>query len=245
MTFREAQEAVKAYLHYDGASDAIKARLDVLVPTALNNARLWAERKNDWAYSLVSKQYVKVEPAYGGLLTRAAFTPEAALDPENTSWTSLKSLTAAYSVNDDGSFTPLMIRPLGAVQRLAISRRDRHVHYIDDQPLEVGDESPFVTVASARISLVPAPIADTLVAVEGFAWLSSYLEDNQTDFLLQYVPDILIWKAVLDCNYVVQIFVPRQDGNVGLPTNMLSDAWDSAVEWDSYMHQQGINYQLG
>jgi hypothetical protein len=244
MTFLEAQDAVKAYLHYDTASVSIQAKLDSLVPMALNNARLWAERQHNWAYSFVSC-WIKVSALGLGDL-HAGYPERVDVDNEEfAAFLKMRSVTAAFLENADGTLTPLMLRPLGAVQRLKIQKKDLQV----DDPFwpETEDDgvfnTPFLTITGKQLGIRPKTACN--VQVEGYRWLAAYSEFTDTDFLLEYVPDVLIWKALIDCNYITHTFVNRQDGNVGMPTQMLQDAWESAMNWDHYQHEAGINYQLG
>jgi hypothetical protein len=244
MTYEQAQDAIKFYLHYDGADPATKARLDGAIPNALNNARLWAERKHDWAYSYRELWYrVGAETGcslFEGQLTRAALDE----DPLPTA-SKLKSVAAAYLENSDASLSPLMVRPLGAVQRLKIQKRDLDVEdpFWPESTDEEYPTTPYLTVNGLNAALLPKTTA--VVRLDGYMWMPAYTEQDQEDFFLTYVPDVLIWKATIDCNYIAQVFVNRQEGNVGVPTSMLQDAWESAMEWDNFQHQKGINYQLG
>jgi hypothetical protein len=261
MTFLEAIESVKMYLHYDTADTAIQARLDVMIPRALNNARLWAERKHHWEMSKGSV-YARANAASGYAVdTQRSFLLLSEIDPpvddagepltDTRQFYPMKSLLAVHEQNTDGTWTQYMLRLEGASQRLALQRRDLQIEMQDWPRTEnFGQyDSPYFTVNGTAVYVKPE--RDAVLRLDGFLWMPTYisgfsdLTDAYEDFFLKYVPDVLIWKAVIDCNYITQTFVPRQDGNVGMPKDMLADAWDSAMDWDSYMHQQGINYQLG
>jgi hypothetical protein len=250
MTYDEAVQSVQGYLQYDTASADIKARLDVAVPRALNNARLWAERKHNWAYSHVKTWLVLDANGDGSFLHgySSLALAQAGGDPS----VRVKSATAAARYNtSDGTYTKLMIRPLGAVQRLELQQEDLKAYDLEAPPVTADSfyRGPYITVEGEQISIVEPEAC--IVMVHGYVWQSNYITDGVEvagtfeDFFLKYVPDVLIWKAVIDCNYIASIFVNRQDGNVGVPLPMLQDAWDSAMEWDHYQHQYGINYQLG
>lgn len=249
MNLLEAIDSVKMYLHYDGADNAIKARLDVMIPRALNNARVWAERKHTWAMSHVSLWY-RV-PADTAANLYQGVVDVADVDDVGATRYKMRSVTAAFLQNTDASLTPLLIRPLGAVQRLRLQRDDLQTELSlwPERETDYNYEKPYVTVNGTSVAVVPATAC--VLKLEGFKWMEHYPDQNTTnpedvtDFFLEYLPDVLIWKAVIDCNYITQTFVNRQDGNVGVPKDMLADAWDSAIDWDAFQHQHGINYQLG
>lgn len=244
MNFLDVQNAVRGYHSYDAQSVATKARLDVAVPVAVNNARLWAERKNNWAYSFTSAWFA-VDAASGASLLDGFSTYESMLVETPVSDVQMRSVQAVFNRNDDGSYTPLLLRPLGAAQRLTLQRDELRPVYTDFPPTAPGEacHSPYATVHGTVLNVLPATART--VKVEGYRWMANYVDNNDSDFFLTYVPDVIIWKAVLDCNFITQIFVPRQDGNVGAPKDMLAEAWDSAMDWDAHQHQGGINYELG
>lgn len=256
MKLWEVIQSVKDILQYDAADAAIQARLDRAIPKALNQARIWAERKNDWAMSHGSLWY-QVSAANGNRANLQAgyFSREDLVtvpDPDVRTTYKMKSVTGVFMELNDGTLRQVMIRPTMALQRLELQEQElRSPWWTVDQPII--QEPPTTTVFSIHggfLTMDPG-VDGQIIRVDGFKWMPVYSGDfspemnDYEDFFLEHCTDMLIWKAVLDCNYITQTFVNRQEGNVGTPTGMLEEAYDSALDWDRYQHQSGINYQLG
>jgi hypothetical protein len=57
--------------------------------------------------------------------------------------------------------------------------------------------------------------------------------DNNSDFILQFGDDFLMWDACVRLNPLVKEYVPRQEGNVPAPTNERDAAWQDLIAWDA------------
>lgn len=57
--------------------------------------------------------------------------------------------------------------------------------------------------------------------------------DNNSDFMLQFGDDFLMWDSCVRLNPLVKEFVPRQQGNVPAPTDERDQAWQDLVTWDA------------
>jgi hypothetical protein len=57
--------------------------------------------------------------------------------------------------------------------------------------------------------------------------------DSNTDFLLQFGDDYLMWDSCVRLNPLVKEFVPRQEGNVPAPTDERDQAWQDLITWDA------------
>jgi hypothetical protein len=57
--------------------------------------------------------------------------------------------------------------------------------------------------------------------------------DNNTDFMLQFGDDFLMWDSCVRLNPLVKEFVPRQEGNVPTPTDARDQAWQDLIAWDA------------
>jgi hypothetical protein len=80
--------------------------------------------------------------------------------------------------------------------------------------------------------LVPAPdMAD--VAIDGSFWLPDYVEDTDTDFILEHGFDFMTWQTVIDVNHLLQKFIPRQEGTLAPPTKSRDEALGALILWDS------------
>ena len=80
------------------------------------------------------------------------------------------------------------------------------------------------------------------VELTGSRWMDSYTSVNDTDQLLQEGFEFMMWRTVLELNYIVQVFVPRTDGALSPPEKASNEAWFSLLTNDafattSYYHQ--------
>jgi hypothetical protein len=57
--------------------------------------------------------------------------------------------------------------------------------------------------------------------------------DANTDFMLQFGDDFLMWDSCVRLNPLVKEFVPRQEGNVPTPTDNRDQAWADLIAWDA------------
>jgi hypothetical protein len=57
--------------------------------------------------------------------------------------------------------------------------------------------------------------------------------DNNSDFLLQFGDDFLMWDACCNLNPLIKEWVPRQEGNVPAPTEQRDGAWADLIAWDA------------
>lgn len=256
MQLIEVIQSVKDILQYDAATADIQARLDRAIPKALNQARIWMERKNDWALSHGSLWYqVDASINYrvnlqAGYLTRAALVAEPVEGFTPVTY-KMKSVTGVFVENADLTLRQVLVRPTFASQRLNLQENELRSPWWETST--VPPTEPQLTVFSIHggfLTMDPG-VDGQIVRVDGFKWMPVYSGgfspemDEYEDFFLENCSDVLIWKAVLDCNYITHTFVNRQEGNVGTPEGMLQDALDSALEWDRFMHVSGTNYQLG
>lgn len=67
-------------------------------------------------------------------------------------------------------------------------------------------------------------------------------EDENTDFLLQYGSDWLMWDAICRLNPLNKEFVQRQEGNVPVPTQERDKAWQNLLSWDAQLVTTGDSF---
>lgn len=103
-------------------------------------------------------------------------------------------------------------------------------------------QAPAILLEGDRVFL-PGIATPTVAEFRGYMWLDDYVGEESTDFLLTNCFDVLLWKAIIEVNHRSQIFVPRQEGTLAPPTQMLADAWEAAALWDSYLHVESLHSQ--
>lgn len=88
------------------------------------------------------------------------------------------------------------------------------------------------------------------INLTGSRWMDVYtvadiddLEDStQTDTLITFGFDFMLWQAIIELNNIVQIYVPRAEGSLPPPYKARDEAWGSMLVNDafaqtSYYHQ--------
>jgi hypothetical protein len=87
------------------------------------------------------------------------------------------------------------------------------------------------------ISLEPEPqftfpIVSKLSAIR---WLADYTADTDTDFMTQFAPDFLMWRAIVEINNYFKVFVKRTEGNVdeAFVQTMADTALQALIVWDT------------
>jgi hypothetical protein len=81
---------------------------------------------------------------------------------------------------------------------------------------------------------VVVPQNPMLVVLDVIRYFPDYDNtSNNSDFLLQFGDDFLMWDACCNLNPLVKEYVPRQEGNVSAPTEQRDAAWQDLIAWDA------------
>jgi hypothetical protein len=103
----------------------------------------------------------------------------------------------------------------------------------------------YLTQQGSKLYLYPSSIKVTqtdpvAVALDVVRYFPDYKDsDENSDFLLQFGSDFLQWSSVCQLNTFSKEFVPRQEGNVGPPTDLLEQAWKDLLAWDAQLITTG------
>ena len=60
------------------------------------------------------------------------------------------------------------------------------------------------------------------------AWLDDYVDGSETDFLLDYSFDWLMYRTIFELNFYL-----KEDERVQLSTGLVKEAWDAMVIWNN------------
>jgi hypothetical protein len=244
MTIGELKQEVKDYLHVGASHDATDLVIvNRLVLSALNKARKWAERENDFALAMVHGS-VTVSPTTGGSLASVAVSGVGNV--------AMKSLVNVFleSPTGSGNLYPLTRRPrrvyVGMVQK---SNQLMEARLPDDWPTEapstVATVNMEVHTFGGSIFLEPSPTVSVTLVLDGYRWMDDYTDDADTDFFTEHGHDFLLWHAVVSVNHKLEVFAQRQEGTLSPPTAARDEAWESLLKWDSFMHEEGREHTLG
>ncbi len=207
---------------------------DVLMLELLNQARVKAERDHDF--------YLSYAPAYltiaetGTLLStaKAGFTSGA---PSGSTVTGIKKVEKAWLWDSTDSVWSKCAWMEEQLYTQLTERADRL-----ESPDFWGDTSNGPAFPSRRVLYKAGQTVflhewdvSTHARVYAYQWLPAYASfAAPDDFLIQYGADYLMWSAVVGFNYLKGTFIPRHEGSLAPPSDMVDRAWNSLVLWDSY-----------
>jgi hypothetical protein len=251
VTVGELSQQCKDLLHIGASHDpADLVIVNRIVLQALNNARVWAERENDFALSLVHGTVVAA-PGTGASLDAVLVDGEVV---------KMKSIVASYYEPTPGSgeMFPIRRRPratyVGSLRRtnLLAGSYGPYGGY-GSRPLpRLACEAPdYASAASVEILtfgnslwVEPAGTADITLWLDGYRWMRPYTADTDSDFFTEHASDFLMWKAIVEVNHRLEIFVQRQEGTLPPPEARRDEAWESVLKWDAFLHESGREYTL-
>ena len=252
MTVGEIHQQVKDYLHIGPSHDATDLVIvNRCVWQALNNARLWAERENDFALALVHGTVV-VSPGVGASLDAVLVDGEVV---------KMKSTVATYfePTSGSGEMFPIRRRPratyVGSLRRTnllagsygpyggygsrPLPRLATEVH----DGLGTGTGTEILTFGNS-LWIEPAGTEDVTLWVDGYRWLRPYTLETDSDFFTEHCSDFLLWKALIEANHRLEVYVQRQEGTLPPPEARRDEAWESVLKWDAFLHESGREYTL-
>jgi hypothetical protein len=252
VTVGELSQQCKDLLHIGASHDAADLVIvNRIVLQALNNARVWAERENDFALSLVHGTVVAA-PGTGASLDQVLVDGEVV---------KMKSIVASYyePVAGSGEMFPIRRRPratyVGSLRRTnllagsygpyggygsrPLPRLATEVH----DGLGGGGGTEILTFGNS-LFIEPAGTTDITLWLDGYRWMRPYQYDTDTDFFTEHGSDFLLWKAIIEVNHRLEIFAQRQEGTLPPPTTMRDEAWESLLKWDAFLHESGREYTL-
>lgn len=235
-TVAQLKLAVAGFLQRDPAVfvRAGEPKVDLLLQ-ACNNARLYAERKVDFELSKVDVNIPNVT------LSDGADISTAVLRSDNTTPVRVKKIITPFLPFDSqGSF------PVDLVMRKTwndrLKRRYEGAKPIDRVDMAFLTEAPFcVLLEGSMIYVVPADstaFSSTTftVAASVIRWLDAYETGEETDFLLDNCFDWMMFYCIMQMGYYM-----KEDERVQLNSAMVSDAWDSLVNWNNELVRSTVD----
>lgn len=83
-------------------------------------------------------------------------------------------------------------------------------------------------------SQVVTPQNPLPLVLDVIRYFPDYTEtDDNSDFMLEFGDDFLMWDACCNLNVLIRQYVPRQEGNVPSPTEQRDSAWADLIAWDA------------
>jgi hypothetical protein len=254
-TVKSLRKAVKNFVFasttgssiFPGAVDQadLDAKFDDVILTAMNNARLEAERTHDWEFSRFS---VPVNVGVG-----LKYNWQAAVEVEEGLTVRPKKITGADSVVE-GGYMPLVVDTKRSLDMRL--RKLERLYPVGRYPANY--DSPWhqlencVVMDGKYLSLYPVRSEVTTLQLHGYYWLEDYTtdgwcdeeeDDSASDWFIQNGFDYMMWATLVELNYLVQIYVPRQEGSLPPPERLRDRAWESMIRVDADSINGGIMHE--
>jgi hypothetical protein len=201
-----------------------------MILIAANNAMRSGQKRHDFNFLAGSVQ-VAVDPDTGADWT--SLTPDGA---------HLRRIEGAFLVQTAG-MAPIRWTTRQNLANEVIRSNDRSV----SREWYPTDATEYVTetialVEGNKVYLHPKPDAATTVELTGYKWLADLAAVGNTNFMLEYGFDWVMWQTLVELNYYTKQFVARQEGNLPPPTQMAERAWLDLVQWDDTLFEKQMHF---
>jgi len=197
-----------------------------LLTTACNNARLFAERQIDFEASKVSVKLLAVS------LTEGANLEDAVLSSDGVTPVRVKKIRTPFLPFGEGFYPVDLIGKKTWDHR--IKGKFEQTRPTDPVSPILASEIPFCVIQDGNlVYAAPAdrtafPSEPFTIALDVIQWLDDYEDVDQSDFLLDFAFDWLMYRAIYELNFFL-----KEDERVMISTKLINDAWDAIVKWNS------------
>lgn len=236
-TFGELKRQVAGYLNRPTASFVVDG-LDLL-SKAVYRARLWAQLNHNFEYNRCAITIPDVSTTSGASLSTAVLYGTETAVP-------VKTIETAYlPVSSGGAIVEI---PIGITQRrlhaLALRRKYAGIAPSDVASTNVLSMSKYEMVQVGRqIYIRPADTA-TLGATfdlhaDAVRWSEIFTGDNDSDFFLQFGESFMLYRSLVELNFFL-----KEDERVQISAQVLQDAWNALLAWDTSLVKAEADYDL-
>jgi hypothetical protein len=234
-TVTELKTAAAGFLNRD-ASAFVVGTFDVLL-AACNNARLYVERTVNLEMARVAAT-LTVNLVNGGALSSAVLTGTATpVSVKHIKWAGFALEGVANTI------VPVKIYNrddyLRRIQRRFANASDLTVASLDSINLPFGVYRMNNTLYAVPNAGFPSGATTVDVYMDVFKWMDSYTTGNETDFLLDYCFDYMLFRTISELNYFL-----KEDQRVALSTQVVKDAWESLKAWNAMIVEQSDDVSL-
>jgi len=139
----------------------------------------------------------------------------------------MNAITAASFITDDGGSTPVDIDTRNSQHMRDIFQKGRGL--VEDK-----SSNPTVIIDGRQLRLSYGGNTKTTISLSGTRWMKPYTSEDDTDFLLEHGFSFMMWQSILELNYIMQIFVQRQEGVLPPPENARNEAWSGLLVNDAF-----------
>ena len=209
-----------------------------LLYNAINNARLYAERRIDFELSLQQCLVHGVTLSNGGQLTNAV------LMSDNVTPVRIKKIRTPYLPLHDsteGKYFPVDLMSKKKWDD-RVKARWEGAHPNDRADFAYISDCPYCLVQQGNTIFIAPPNARAFregtltIALDAITWLPDYVDGTETDFILDNCFDWLMYRAIYELNFFL-----KEDDRVQISTSMMTDAWNAIVIWNNELQASSVD----
>jgi hypothetical protein len=225
MDYPTFKAVVAGFMQRD-ASAFVVGDVDLL-DRAINQAKSWAQRKQNFELSRAMITVPDVDYQNGASLD------DAVLYGSDDS-VKVKTLIKAFLPGANSVKLPVDI----ITRDLHVKRLQRSYDGWNTGDLQKTTQPTPVSYwaivrAANQVYVTPADqtaLGGTTVDVhfDAYLWLPDYSEEVDTDFLLEFCEDFMLFRSVYQLNLAL-----KEDMRIPVSKEALADSWRSVVEWNS------------
>lgn len=202
-----------------------------LLLQAMNNARLYAERKIDFELSIAQVTIPSVSATSGASLLTAVLK-------DTTTACRIKKIRTPFLALSDGSTFPVELWHKSRWNE-RLKRRYALASPLDPASQLDFTESPFSVVQDGNTVFVSPMDTNALgstfdLELEALVWMDEYVTGAETDFLLDYCFDWLMYRCIFELNFFL-----KEDERVALSDRLMKESWDAVVGWNNELIKSG------
>lgn len=197
-----------------------------LLLNACNNARLFAERAVDFEHSKC-EAYVDVGLTTGGQMSTAKLISD-------DSPVSIKKIITPFLTLSDGNTYPVDLWSRKKWDDRTKRRSEILVPLDTWRDAAYYQETPFCVIQDGGLLYIVPPDPSQFpsdpfpIKFHGVRWLPDYVTGEETDHLLDYAFDWLMYQSIFELNYFL-----KEDERVVLSDKLISRAWDALVKYNN------------
>jgi hypothetical protein len=219
MTITQFEEVIKAFITRSGGS-LTTADNQSLLRVAVNNAKQYAQRTIDFKW-LEDSVYIDCNPS-GDVLSGMKLEDTGAS-------VQIKRITKAFKLIENQTAKT----PIKYVSQQALSRdleRRIDLGQLPQPNTRFGVETyEYAVHQGKRIWLYPKPtVTPYRLYFDAIVWLPDYSNDHATDFLLDYCRDFLLYRSMLELNFLI-----KEDERFEVSQTLYNDSWNSMLNWNN------------
>jgi hypothetical protein len=207
--------------------------VDLLLQAA-NNARLYAERKIDFELSKTDVDVPAVTLNDGGNLNNAV------LHSDGTTPVRIKKIITPFIPMSNGHQYPVDLWDRKKWDD-RVKARFEAARPTDTEDFAFITDAPFVVIQSGNVVYVTPPDVSQFTSTfklffNVVAWLPTYEDGTENDFLLDNAFDWMMFYCISQLNFYL-----KEDERVAISEKMLADTWDSLVKWNNEMIMSSVD----